>query len=131
MVLFSVMVHNGFGRHTVYLSLSQQQLTLKLQIIANPFIVLAASLPYVSVALLVNRILAPEPLQKWRILSVTILQSLIAFVQCVLFLTTGVPIDSTWNPNVKPTTCLPTNLVAHFSYSNTGSLNACLYIARF
>ena len=76
MVLFSVMVHNEFGRHTVYLSPSQRQLTLKLQIIANTFIVLAASLPYVSVALLVNRILAPEPLQKWSVLSVAILQSL-------------------------------------------------------
>ena len=76
MVLFSVMVHNEFGRHTVYLSPSQQQLTLKLRIIANPLIILAASLLYVSVALLVNSILAPEPLQKWSILSVAILQSL-------------------------------------------------------
>ena len=81
-------------------------------------------------ALLVSRIFAPEPLQKWSVLSVAILQSLVAFEQCVLFLTTCVTIDSTWNPNVKPTTCLPTNSFIHFSYFDTGPLNAYLYIAR-
>ena len=119
----SRIVPNELGRHIKYLTLQGIYKFSKIIVISNPWSVLAASLPSIAVAIFINRILALPPWCKWLIIGIAILQGVIAIVEVVLFFTAKIPLNAVWDPNVKPISTLPDNVLLRFSYLNAGRLH--------
>ncbi|KAI4123453.1 MAG: hypothetical protein LQ338_005250 [Usnochroma carphineum] len=63
--MITVSVHRGLGQHVYYLTPEARTGAIKLALITNPLIYLAASWPNISVAISLNRILVPLPWQVW------------------------------------------------------------------
>lgn len=82
--LITASVHAGLGRHSSELAMEQQLRALKLSVLASPFGIMAYSLPNVSVAIFLDRILFPDPLRKWFIYSVVIAQNVAAAVAVIM-----------------------------------------------
>ena len=114
--LFTADVHAGMGRHAKFLTKDQARLATKLNLIANPFGVMAYSLPNIAVAIFLNRILNFNSWRKWSLFGITILQSVVAGISCILLLTQCVPTRSLWDSTVKPARCIPANAIINFSY---------------
>lgn len=108
-------VHAGLGRHTYYLDSHQRSQAMKLNLIANPFGVLAYSLPNLSVAMFLNRILALDRGRKWFIYSVAISQNVFALASSILLFVQCVPLSFLWNHSIKAT-CLPIDGILAYSY---------------
>ena len=103
------------GRHAYYLSSYQRIRATKLNLIANPFGIMAYSLPNVSVAIFINRILRLPRLQQWLLYSVPIAQCVIAGISCVLLFAQCVPAQFLWDPTV-PAKCLSPTVITGYSY---------------
>ena len=103
------------GRHASYLTPSQLELAVKINLIANPFGVMAYSLPNISVAIFLDRILAPNRSRKFALYTITIAQSVIAGISLVLLFTQCTPAEHLWNPTI-PANCLPASVVTGYSY---------------
>lgn len=111
----TVGIHAGLGRHVYYLDLHQRKLAMQMNIIANPFGALAYSLPNVSVAMFLNRILNLTTGQKWFIYAVAISQNVFALASSILILKQCTPFAFLWDPTIKAT-CLPLASVLGYSY---------------
>lgn len=93
------------------MTLEQQSEALKLSLIASPFGMMAYSLPNISVAIFLDRILFPDPLRKWFIYSVVIAQNVAAAVCAVmLFFQCAVP-QTIWSGR-----CLSPLIFTDYSY---------------
>lgn len=121
-ILFTVDVHLGMGRHTYYLPLSQAVQAAKINYIANPFGIMAYSIPNISIAIFVNRILAPPPWQKYAIYALVIAQNIFAAVSCVLLFVQCTPTASLWNPVIVPDSCLNAGTLTRYSYFVGGEM---------
>lgn len=105
----------GMGRHAYYLDFEQRVRATKLNLIANPFGIMAYSLPNISVAIFIQRILHFKRLQKWLLYSVPVAQNIIAAVSCILLFAQCSPSTFLWDPTVKAK-CLSSNVITHYSY---------------
>lgn len=108
-------VKKGMGRHAYYLSPEQRVQATKINFIANPFGIMAYSLPNISVAIFLNRILSPNRWRKSLLYGVTIAQSVIAGISCIILFVQCRPSKSLWDPAV-PSTCLPSLVITGYSY---------------
>lgn len=108
-------VDAGMGRHAYHLTVAQRVQATKLNFIANPFGIMAYSLPNISVAIFIHRILRLPRTQKWVLYSVTIAQNIIAGISCVLLFTQCSPTEFLWNPTI-PAKCLSSTVLTGYSY---------------
>lgn len=108
-------VSAGMGRHGYYLSPHQRIQATKLNYISNPFGIMAYSLPNLSVAIFLNRILRLPRLQKWLLYSVPIAQCVIAGISCVLLFAQCTPSRFLWDPAI-PARCLSATVLTGYSY---------------
>ncbi|MCJ1432412.1 hypothetical protein MMC27_001768 [Xylographa pallens] len=76
---------------------------------------MAYSLPNISVAIFLNRILSPNRWRRWMIYAIVIAQSVIAAISCVILFTQCTPTASLWDPAVSGT-CLPSSVITGYSY---------------
>jgi len=103
------------GRHMYYLTPEQQMKTVKINLIANPFGIMAYSLPNISVAIFLNRILVPNMWRKWLLYGITITQSVIAGISCILLFAQCTPTEFLWNPTISAR-CMPSSVITGYSY---------------
>lgn len=68
------------GKHAGALPAKQLSKAVKVNLIANPFGIMAYSFPNVSIAILLNRLLAPNRIRTWALYSLASLQCIIAAV---------------------------------------------------
>lgn len=90
-------------------------LAVKINLIANPFGVMAYSLPNISVAIFLDRILAPNKHRRIALYTITIAQSVIAAISLILLFTQCTPTEFLWNPTIRAT-CLSPSVVTGYSY---------------
>ncbi len=113
--LFTADVEYGMGRHAAYLTPDELSKAVKINLIANPFGVMAYSLPNISVAIFLNRILAPNKTRKLILYTITIAQSVIAAISLILLFTQCNPTEYLWNPTI-PATCWSPSVLIGYSY---------------
>lgn len=103
------------GRHAQHLEEAKLVSTIRLNFIANPFGIMAYSLPNISVAIVLNRIIAPSRYFRMTIYTVAIAQSIIAAISCILLFAQCTPSEHLWNPTVAAT-CMPSSVITGYSY---------------
>lgn len=103
------------GKHAVNISPDLLNLTIKVNFIANPFGIMAFSLPNISVAILLVRLLAPHAFRAWALYALAISQVVIAGVSCVLLFAQCTPVEFLWNSAVKAT-CFKPGAMTGYSY---------------
>lgn len=94
---------------------------MKLAIISNPLVFLAATFPNISVAISLDRILVPQLWQKGILYGIPILQCIVAFTCSVITYSQCTPLEALWNPSI-PHKCLPSNAIIGILYLNGGGL---------
>lgn len=114
-ILFTVAVSYGMGRHIQSLSIEHAIQAVKINLIANPFGIMAHSLPNIAVAIFIDHVLYLSHRKRAALYTLVIFQNLIAVVSCVLIFTQCNPPASLWNPTDKPVSCLSRDLVIHYS----------------
>ncbi|MCJ1303484.1 hypothetical protein MMC08_006294 [Hypocenomyce scalaris] len=113
--LVAVDVKAGMGRHAYYLNPEQRVRATKINFILNPFGIMAYSLPNISVAIFINRILSLRGWRKWGIYGIAIAQSFIAGISCILLFAQCSPAKFLWDPTI-PAKCLPSTVITGYSY---------------
>jgi len=91
----------------------------KLNLIANPFGIMAYSLPNISVAMFIHRILRLPRAQQWLLYSVPITQNILAGISCIILFAQCSPTECLWNPSI-PARCLSSTVITGYSYSVGG-----------
>ncbi|KAL8749078.1 MAG: hypothetical protein Q9184_006945 [Pyrenodesmia sp. 2 TL-2023] len=76
---------------------------------------MAYSLPNISVAIVLNRIIAPTRYLRMTIYAVAIAQSIIAAISCILLFAQCRPSEYLWNPTIAAT-CMPPSVITGYSY---------------
>ncbi|KAI1398504.1 hypothetical protein F4819DRAFT_468438 [Hypoxylon fuscum] len=120
--IFTYDVHLGMGRHASDLPVEQLSYAVMINFIGNPFGIMAYSFPNISVAILLERLMAPN---RWRAIglyTLTGFQCIIAGISCVLLFVQCKPSEYLWNP-VIPAHCFPPGTMSRYSYF-VGSLTA-------
>ncbi|OTA55119.1 hypothetical protein K449DRAFT_357701 [Hypoxylon sp. EC38] len=120
--LFTYDVHLGMGKHAWDIPEDKLSYTVMINFIANPFGIMAYSLPNISVAILLNRLMAPNKTRAIVLYALTIFQCVVAAISCVLLFVQCTPTEFLWNPTV-PATCFPPGTMSSYSYF-VGSLTA-------
>lgn len=113
--LFTADVHLGMGRHAQQLDQVKLVSTVRLNFIANPFGIMAYSLPNISVAIVLNHIIAPSRYFRLAIYVIAIAQSIIAAISCILLFAQCTPSEHLWNPTVSAT-CMSPSVITNYSY---------------
>jgi len=103
------------GRHAYYLADEKRMQATKLNLIANPFGIMAYSLPNMSVAMFIHRILNLPRAQRWLLYSVPITQNIIAGISCIILFAQCSPTEFLWNPSI-PAKCLSSTVITGYSY---------------
>ena len=119
-VIITFSVHAGLGRHVFYLKKEDRIRAIKLVNIANPFLVIASSLPNVSVAISLNKILVPP--YKWQqgfLFGIPILQCIICMISSIVAFTECSPPQSLWDNEVRGD-CISTDAIVAILYLNSG-----------
>ncbi|KAF7511805.1 hypothetical protein GJ744_003536 [Endocarpon pusillum] len=99
LVLCTVYVVNGGGRHLYYLKPDEIVTVMKYNLICQPFGVMASALGKVSVAFLVLRLIGPTTVWRRRFLySNAMLFMLLSILSFVLFFAQCTPLRATWEP---------------------------------
>ncbi|KAI4182631.1 MAG: hypothetical protein L6R41_005854 [Letrouitia leprolyta] len=102
--IITVSVHRGLGKHFINLSPAALTASVKLAIISNPLVFLAATFPNISVAISLDRILVPQLWQK-------VPQSLPSYGLCIFMILDLVSIsllpstESSTGPCNAPISC--------------------------
>ncbi|KAL8731916.1 MAG: hypothetical protein Q9181_004127 [Wetmoreana brouardii] len=76
---------------------------------------MAYSLPNISVAIVLNRIIAPTRYFRMTIYAVAIAQSIIAAISCILLFAQCTPSEYLWNPTIAAK-CMPPSVITGYSY---------------
>lgn len=103
------------GKHARDIPASQLSDTIKFNYIANPLGIMAYSLPNISIAILLERLLAPNKLRAVFLYSVAVSQCIIAAISCILLFTQCTPTEYLWNPTM-PATCISAGTLSKYSY---------------
>ena len=113
--IFTADVKLGMGKPMADLDPQHQMDAVRMNIIGTPFGVVAYSLPNVSVAIFINRILMPKRWRKVLLYAITILQCVISGISCVLLFVQCSPVEALWNPTI-PATCMSLDIMIGYSY---------------
>ncbi|OTB02432.1 hypothetical protein M426DRAFT_322709 [Hypoxylon sp. CI-4A] len=113
--IFTYDVHLGMGKHASDIPPDQLSYTVMINFIGNPFGIMAYSFPNISVAILLERLMAPNKWRAFGLYTLTILQSIISGISCVLLFVQCTPSEYLWNPTI-PAHCFPPGLMSRYSY---------------
>lgn len=113
----------GLGRHTqaILLVHGKERLvaTAKWQILGFPFNIASFSFPNISIAILVNKLLDPNPWRSGLLLALCIVQVLLACTSvCLIYLQCS-PAEGLWNPFIT-SDCWDPSLFNDFNYFVSG-----------
>jgi hypothetical protein len=114
---FTYDVKLGMGKHASTMSPDDVSLAVKVNLIANPFAIMAYYFPNISVAILIDRILAPNRFRSRALYALTISQVISASISCVIIFVQCLPSEYIWHPDPRLNPkCLPAGLVSGYSY---------------
>ncbi|GAM84863.1 hypothetical protein ANO11243_028650 [Dothideomycetidae sp. 11243] len=114
--IFTYDVHLGMGKHEADIDPTMLSKAVKINYIGNPFGIMAYSFPNISVAILVNRLLAPDRLRSAALYGLAISQCVIAAVACVLLFAQATPTAYLWNPTIHGKLNYPSRVLTGYSY---------------
>jgi len=114
--IFSYDVHLGMGKHATDIQPEQLSQAVKVNYIGNPFGIMAYSLPNISIAILINRLLAPNRFRSYGLLALAISQCCIAAVSCVLLFAQATPTAYLWNPTLPGKLNYSSSVLTGYSY---------------
>ncbi|KXJ93467.1 hypothetical protein Micbo1qcDRAFT_223092 [Microdochium bolleyi] len=123
-ILASFFVHYaavlGLGRHTAAVLADhgpeRLSLTAKMQILGYPFNIAAFSLPNISIAILVNKLLDPNPWRKHSLIGMTVLQVFLAAVMATMAFVQCSPVEKLWNRTMAEGSCWHPSVLNNYSY---------------
>lgn len=115
-------VDSGLGRHDYYLTPQEQRYSMKLNLIANPFGIMSYSLPNVSVAIFLNRILTLDTCRKWFIFAVVIIENIVAAISAILSYVQCPPFNFFWGAS-STAACVRPQVVAIYCEFASGTSN--------
>ncbi|KAL4921360.1 hypothetical protein BDW62DRAFT_219511 [Aspergillus aurantiobrunneus] len=117
--LVSYSVTLGLGRHTAAVvaehGMDRVAQASRWQILGYPFNIGSYSFPNISIAILINSLLDPNPLRARLLLGMTILQVVFAMVSVLLIFLQCSPTAGLWNHTIE-STCWPQSIFYDFSY---------------
>ncbi|OJJ64699.1 hypothetical protein ASPSYDRAFT_39450 [Aspergillus sydowii CBS 593.65] len=117
--LVSYAVTLGLGRHTAAVmaehGMERVSLTAKWQILGYPFNIGSFSFPNISIAILINNLLDPNPLRSRLLLGMSILQVIFAMISVFLVFLQCKPTAALWDHTIEGD-CWPESVFYDFSY---------------
>jgi hypothetical protein len=115
-ILFTVSAAHGGSRHTYYLSPHEMQLAIKYNYIANVLIVVPLCTGKISVALLIQRLLAPgAKYQRWFLYFVSTSLSIVITFVIIVILCQCRPVESLWDSNITGS-CWDPDIVGNWNF---------------
>ena len=115
------------GRHRYYLNQEQISNAVRLDIIGQPFGIMAFCVPKLAVALLIIKLMPPKKYEKWFLYFITIsliifsiLAAIFLFVQCS-------PPQALWNHKI-PFHCWPPSILSNYTIFVGGMIVPDCYI---
>ena len=113
----------GFGRHIWTLPPDDVIQSIKFNYLATPFQIMAYSVPKLSVAIFIDRILSPSRIRRYILYGVPCVQLLSGIISIILLFKTCTPVASIWDPAVKQQYCLPHDPTLGYNYYVAGKSN--------
>ncbi|RDW78947.1 uncharacterized protein DSM5745_05799 [Aspergillus mulundensis] len=117
--LVSYSVTLGLGRHTAAViaehGIERVSLTSRWQILGYPFNIGSFSFPNISIAILINNLLDPNPLRSRLLLGMSIMQVVFAMVSIFLIFLQCRPTSALWDHTIDAT-CWDERIFYDFSY---------------
>ncbi|KAL4807932.1 hypothetical protein BDV18DRAFT_159141 [Aspergillus unguis] len=117
--LVSYSVTLGLGRHTAAVirdyGTDRVAMTSKWQILGYPFNIGSYSFPNISISILINNLLDPNPLRSRLLLGMSILQVIVAMVSVFLIFLQCTPTAALWDHTIDGT-CWDQAIFYDFSY---------------
>ncbi|KAL5003013.1 hypothetical protein BDV10DRAFT_64999 [Aspergillus recurvatus] len=118
--LVSYSVTLGLGRHTAAVmaehGMERVSMTAKWQILGYPFNIGSFSFPNISIAILINNLLDPNPLRARLLLGMSILQVVFAMASVFLIFLQCKPTAALWDHTIADATCWDQAIFYDFSY---------------
>ncbi|KAL4733743.1 hypothetical protein BDV11DRAFT_209987 [Aspergillus similis] len=118
--LVSYSVTLGLGRHTAAVvaehGLERVIMASKWQILGYPFNIGSFSFPNISIAILINNLLDPNPLRARLLLGMSILQVVIALISVFLIFLQCKPTAALWDHTITDATCWDQAIFYGYSY---------------
>ncbi|KAL4862147.1 hypothetical protein BDV12DRAFT_203329 [Aspergillus spectabilis] len=109
----------GLGRHTAAVIADhgpeRVTLTSKWQILGFPFNIGSFSFPNISIAILINNLLDPNPLRSRLLLGMSILQVIFALISVILIFVQCKPTAALWDHSIQGN-CWPQSIFYDFNY---------------
>ncbi|KAL2840657.1 hypothetical protein BJY01DRAFT_249877 [Aspergillus pseudoustus] len=110
----------GLGKHTAAViaehGMERVTLTSYWQILGYPFNIGSFSFPNISIAILINNLLDPNPLRARLLIGMSILQVVIAMVSVFLIFLQCRPTRALWDHTIATADCWPQSVLYDFSY---------------
>lgn len=104
------------GKHIADISPEQIVQAVRFNYIGNPFGIMAYSFPNISVALLINKLLAPNRTRAYALYALSISQCCIAGVSCILLFAQATPTEYLWNPTIGGKLNYSSSALTSYSY---------------
>ncbi|KAI9653797.1 MAG: hypothetical protein M1831_005664 [Alyxoria varia] len=114
--IFTYSVTLGFGRHIWTLDPQDTIKSIKYNYMAVPPQILAYSIPKISVAIFIDRILAPSKIRRIILYGVPGLQLINGVIAIIVLFKTCTPTASIWDPAVPQESCLPHDPMLGYNY---------------
>ncbi|KAJ5161070.1 hypothetical protein N7492_006462 [Penicillium capsulatum] len=109
----------GLGRHTAAViaehGFERYKMAAKWQIIAFPFNIASFSFPNISISILINDLLDPNPLRQYLLLGMSVMQVVFAMISVFLVFFQCNPTQMLWNPTLGGT-CWSPDVFDNFMY---------------
>ncbi|KAL4946433.1 hypothetical protein BDV06DRAFT_182541 [Aspergillus oleicola] len=117
--LVSYSVTLGLGKHTAAVvaehGMERVTKTAKWQILGFPFNIGSFSFPNISIAILINNLLDPNPLRSRLLLGMSILQVIFALISVILIFAQCKPTAALWDNSIQGN-CWPQSIFYDFMY---------------
>ncbi len=114
----------GTGRHLAALPPQDAMRAIKLNIISNPFGIMAFCVPKVAVALLLIRLMGPGNLRRWLLYFVTSVMMIAGILSAIFLFAQCRPVAALWDPAVAPiASCWHPSVLTDYTYFVGGTLS--------
>lgn len=104
----------GMGRHEYYLTPKQKTNAVKLNIIGQPFGIMAFCVPKLAVALLIIKLMPPRIYGKWFLYSITISLIILSILAAIFLFIQCSPLEALWNPTIS-FHCWPPSILSNYT----------------
>ncbi|KAI9655665.1 MAG: hypothetical protein M1831_004817 [Alyxoria varia] len=114
-ILYTLALETGTGQHIHDLSPTEQVTAIKINLIATGLCIMDWSIPKISIAILLDRILCPRPLMKTVLYSLAGVSFSLAIVTTIITFVHCQPVAGNWNPERYDPMCWSPDVLTNVS----------------